>query len=202
MELHVVAREWDKAVAIAEIIAEKNEQDFPGIPDMFRLGLAVVMHWSGDEQGAQGVCDDLHEEISALKDTTGWTTSLDKIAAYDALLFKNDPRAACAAFGRTYLFNRGTPDAYHFGKAYLEIGDVDNAIKTLERDITYLREELFYSPYFHVRSHYVLGMAYEQSGQKDKAAIQYKKFLDIWKDADPGIPEIDDARKRIAALGV
>ncbi len=200
MELHVVAREWDKAVAIAEIIAEKNEQDFPGIPDMFRLGLAVVMHWSGDKRGAQGVCDDLREEVAALKDTTGWSTSLDKIAAYDALLFKNDPRAACAAFGRTYLFNRGTPDAYHFGRAYLEIGDVDNAIKTLERDITYLREELFYSPYFHVRSRYVLAQAYEQSGQRDKAADQYRKFLEIWKDADPGFPEIEDARKRLAAL--
>lgn len=201
-ELHVVNREWDQAISLATKIAERNAQDFPGIPDMFRLGLAVIMHWSGDDRGAQGVCDDLRAEISALKDTTGWTTSLDKIAAYDALLFKNDPKAACEAFGRTYLFNRGVPDAFQFGMAYLATGDVDNAIKTLERDITYLREELFYSPYFHVRSRYVLGLAYEQSGRKDKAAEQYRKFLDIWKDADSGIPEIDDARKRLSALGV
>ncbi len=200
MEIHVINREWDQAISLATKIAERNEQEFPTVPDMFRLGLAVIMHWGGDTGRARGVFDDLRSEILALKDTTGWTTSLDKIAAYDALLFKNDPRSACAAFGRTYPFDREAIDAYHFGKAYLEMGDAENAVNTLERDLTYLREEAFYSPYFSVRSHYVLGLAYERSGQKDKAATQYKKFLDIWKDADPGIPEIDDARKRLAAL--
>jgi hypothetical protein len=45
-----------------------------------------------------------------------------------------------------------------------------------------------------------MGLAYAESGWTDRAVKQYQTFLDIWKDADPGIEEIDDARERLSSL--
>jgi DNA-binding SARP family transcriptional activator len=45
-----------------------------------------------------------------------------------------------------------------------------------------------------------LGKIYEQKGYKAKAIEHYEKFLHLWKDADPGIAEVDDARERVAGL--
>ena len=53
---------------------------------------------------------------------------------------------------------------------------------------------------WHVKLHYQLGRAYELSNWNERAAEQYRIFLDIWKDADPGIEEIADARERLKRL--
>ena len=41
---------------------------------------------------------------------------------------------------------------------------------------------------------------YKQQGNTSKAIEHYEKFLDFWKDADPGIAEVADARSRLAGL--
>jgi tetratricopeptide (TPR) repeat protein len=52
----------------------------------------------------------------------------------------------------------------------------------------------------YARSFYELGKIYEQKGWKGKAIEQYEKFLDLWKDADPGFPEVAEARLRLTKL--
>jgi hypothetical protein len=53
-----------------------------------------------------------------------------------------------------------------------------------------------------VKAHYLLGLAYEKSGWNKKAIEQYEEFLEIWKDADPGIPEVEDTKQRLKRLRV
>jgi len=35
---------------------------------------------------------------------------------------------------------------------------------------------------------------------KAKAIDQYEKFLDLWQDSDPGIADVEGAKKRLAGL--
>ena len=39
-----------------------------------------------------------------------------------------------------------------------------------------------------------------QKSVRAKAIEHYEKFLSLWKDADPGIAEVEDARERVAGL--
>jgi len=52
----------------------------------------------------------------------------------------------------------------------------------------------------YTKSFYMLGNIYEEQGNSLKAKEHYEKFLDLWKDADPGITELRDAKKRLAEL--
>jgi hypothetical protein len=46
----------------------------------------------------------------------------------------------------------------------------------------------------------MLGKIHEQQGDTAKAIERYEKFLTLWKDADPGIVEVEDAKKRLTGL--
>ncbi len=49
-------------------------------------------------------------------------------------------------------------------------------------------------------AHLQLGRAYVLAGDKDKARIAYKDFLTLWKDADPDIPILKQAKAEYAKL--
>jgi len=52
----------------------------------------------------------------------------------------------------------------------------------------------------HVVIFCLLSQVRQKKGLKDKAIEHNEKFLDLWKDADPGIPEVEDTKKRLAGL--
>jgi len=49
-------------------------------------------------------------------------------------------------------------------------------------------------------SHHALGRIRQSRGDLAGARESYNKFLELWKNADPGIPEVEEAKARLAAL--
>ena len=72
----------------------------------------------------------------------------------------------------------------------------------MEKVLSRYDESKAYFPIWAVRAHYLLGLAYEKSGWNKMAIEKYEEFLEIWKDADPGIPEVEDAKERLRKLRV
>jgi len=107
---------------------------------------------------------------------------------------------AIAELGRAPVQNEGFYARFKLAQAYLRQGSLDRAVTLLEKLISRYDYARALEPCKSVMCYYLLGQAYEQSGWKEKAIEKYQTFLEIWKDADPGIKEIDDARARLAGL--
>jgi tetratricopeptide (TPR) repeat protein/tRNA A-37 threonylcarbamoyl transferase component Bud32 len=84
-------------------------------------------------------------------------------------------------------------------KAYAASGDIDRAQENYEKITSTVVNRLSFGDVY-ARSFYELGKIYEQKDWKGKAIEQYEKFLDLWKNADPGLLEVEDARKRLEEL--
>jgi tetratricopeptide (TPR) repeat protein len=79
------------------------------------------------------------------------------------------------------------------GDAFLELGRFDDAIAEYQR-------VLRLNPNYPM-ARYRLGLALDRKGLGREARAEFQRFLSIWKDADPDIPEYVDARRRCSASG-
>ena len=83
--------------------------------------------------------------------------------------------------------------------AYYSSGDLDKAREEYEKITSLSTGRTMYGNIY-AHSFYMLGKIYEEQDDAAKAIENYEKFLSLWKDADPGIAEVEDARNRLAGL--
>jgi tetratricopeptide (TPR) repeat protein len=84
-------------------------------------------------------------------------------------------------------------------RAHFEAGNLVKAQEEYEK-VTSLHLGRLEFGDLYALSLYMQGKIAETRGQEARAVEFYQEFLDLWKDADPGLPEVDDARKTLAGL--
>jgi tetratricopeptide (TPR) repeat protein len=84
-------------------------------------------------------------------------------------------------------------------RAYEQNGEIDKAVAEYER-LTSLYPQSGAPFLVHPKYYYRLAKLYEKKKLRTRARENFEKFLDLWKDADPGLPEVTDAQDRLAGL--
>jgi predicted Zn-dependent protease len=88
--------------------------------------------------------------------------------------------------------------AYVRGESYLEVGQGVQATTEFEKILGH-RGIVVFDP-IGALTHLQLGRAYAMSGDTAKAKAAYQDFLTLWKDADPDIPVLKQAKTEYAKL--
>ena len=96
-------------------------------------------------------------------------------------------------FGKNELF------IFSLALGFYKSKDLKKVQEIYENLIALTPGAVFYGDLY-TKSFYMLGKIHENQGDTTKAIENYEKFLDLWKDADPGIAEVEEAKKRLVGL--
>lgn len=105
------------------------------------------------------------------------------------------------SFQNNFIFGRDMHAVFYndLAQVYVKTGELKKAWECYEK-ITRLTTGRFWFGDIYARSYYHLAKIFQQMGWEGKALDHYKKFLTIWDQADPDLPELLDARKQMALL--
>ena len=195
-EICALIGECDLALAEAEQSCHHVRSSHPTALTVFRVYQILTLAECGRFDDAGRAVEDLRADLKA---GDSWALKWHWIARAFIDLEREAAEAALINVEKAreieplqMLIGRMT-----LARAYMGSGNLAGAVAELERAILRYDEDRTTIPTYSVGAHYLLGQAYEQSGWMNKANEQYEEFLEIWKDADPGIPEIEDARERL-----
>jgi eukaryotic-like serine/threonine-protein kinase len=168
---------------------------------------AVALALSGDSVGSQRLAGDLEKRFP--EDTPVQFEYLPTLHALSALAHQA-PLDAVERLQRALPYDFALPGtafssmfgglypAYVRGEAYLKAQRGPEAAAEFQKILDH-RGIVFADP-IGTLAHLQLGRALVLSGEKDRARSAYRGFLTLWKDADPDIPILKQAKTEYANL--
>jgi predicted Zn-dependent protease len=164
-------------------------------------GVAFALALSGDSSRSQPFMDDLSRRFP--EDTISAADYRPTLRALHALNH-NEPAKAIEMLQAAIPYELGEwglaslYPAYVRGEAYLAARQGREAAVEFQKILDH--RGIVISDPIGALAHLQLGKAYALSGDKTKAKNAYKDFLTLWKDADPDIPILKQAKAEYAKL--
>jgi len=186
------------ALKETEVGMEIYKKAKPNDPVYGRGDYAYLLAKSGRIAEAEELARALKKDLAG-KDSTQMTSYWWTLGEIE--LAKGDTNQALSYLERVYK-DSPTPSfelRCNLAEIYLKRGRLDEAVTQLEKALSRYDDDRAWTT-MAVKSYYLLALAYEKSGWNKKAIEKYEEFLDIWKNADPGIPEVTDAKERLRKL--
>jgi eukaryotic-like serine/threonine-protein kinase len=169
-------------------------------------GVALALAYAGDANRAQALADDLGKRFP--EDTSLQFNYLPTLRAKLALLRAN-PQQAVDILRAAAPYELGLPAAginnwpnlypvYVRGEAYLAAHRGSEAAAEFQKILDH-RGIVSNAP-IGALAHLQLGRAYALQGDTAKSRAAYQDFFALWKDADPDIPILKEAKAEYAKL--
>ncbi len=195
-QIYIDRKDWTSALKEIEKTIELHDVYHPEDKVSYRYFRIYILAESGNIERAA----ELTEKIKTLLEDSGNDMYSYWYAVGTIAMVEGDYDKAITYLEKTLGSRNKFFTRYMMARVYYRAGRFDNAISELELIQNSFGDDRATVAIWSTKLYYLLGLAYEEIGQFAEAAEQYNTFLDIWKNADTGIVEIDDARKRVARL--
>jgi hypothetical protein len=177
----------------------------PSVGDPY-YAFALALAYAGNVNGVQRLAEEFNKRPS--EDTTVQFNYLPTVRAKLALMH-SDPQQALNDLELAAPYELGLPaiafynwpnlyPIYVRGEAYLAANRGSDAAAEFQKILDH-RGIVLNEP-IGALAHLQLGRAYALQGDTAKAHAAYQDFLTLWKDADPDIPILKQAKAEYAAL--
>jgi serine/threonine protein kinase/Tfp pilus assembly protein PilF len=199
------AAEWQVNAALREAEfgnTERARQQAASVARDLPVEAALAFARAGDIERAQKLADESQRQ--APLDNVFVNYWLPTVNAAIEIDRKNPAKAIEFLEGVLYESGQGGDveygvmyyPAYVRGQAYLQLHQGAEAATEFHKLIDH-PSMLANNPLF-VLAHLGLARALEMQGQRDKAREAYQEFFNLWKDADPDIPILQQAKAEYA----
>ncbi len=168
-----------------------------------QIAVAATHAFCGEGKVALPALDVLEKKYP--DDTLVQQVFVPQARAYVAIE-AGDPQKSLDLLSKGQAFDQASPGPYLRGLAYLQSHDAGSAIAAFKiatkyKGASYTNENNIPFPLNNYALALLgLGRAYAMAGDKTNAKAAYERFFTEWKNADPGLAVMAQAKKEYAAL--